>query len=247
MGSLVHPDTVTVLDPHHKRGPQQEAEQAEAQQRWEKLNAREHAVGGIMMAMVLASMFGTLAFIPADIEGFTPLLYMLSGSFILGAPGLYAIHRITKARDAVNFVRLAPLPKVAVPADVEAAYRAYLDAPQQLRVAHASEAVVEAVETHIPSMEDLLVEAARLHDLHGSASEEGLAVRDMMVQRAAKAQSLVVLAQRHQSAINDADASTLLVLGRAGDDTALDTMGEQMIDETFWVRSILDGNPDLDD
>jgi hypothetical protein len=247
MGSLVHPDTVTVLDPHHKRSAQQAAEQVEAQAQWEKMNRREGVVGGTMLFSLLASMFGYLFLLPNDIGGIAAASGLFAAAFIPVGPGLYVMHRVTAGREALDLVRYPTLPKVTVPADVAAAYSAYLEVPQQLRVAHAAEATVAAVEAHIPSMEDLLAEAGRLHALNASASEEGLALRDLMVQRAAKAQSLVVLAQRHQSAINDADASTLLVLGRAGDDTTLDTMGEQMIDETFWVRSILDGNPDLDD
>lgn len=201
------------------------------------------------MAVALAvSVLGSVGSLCADVMANGMLDSPAAGwscvAFLLGPMPSGLVWWAFKEREGRAALALVdePLRRLGVPADVGAAYRAYLEVPNQLRVAQAAEDTVGVIEGQIPHMEDLLVEAARLHRLDGSATEPALAVREQMVSLIAQAQSLVVLAQRHQCAIADAEASTALVLGRGPDPSTMSHLADKMIDDTVWVRGILDGD-----
>lgn len=230
-GALTHPDTMAVANPYDADTPDRAAARAIAVRGQRRANI---SLGATLTtgvgAMGAIAVLGTVN--PA-IFGFSATLFIF---FVCLTGVSFECHYDRK-------VEATKAPPVSVPADVGAAYTAFQHAPSRLRSAGADENTVGVVEARMGHMDDLLVEAARLHALGADASEDGLAVRERMITHAAKAQSLLVLAQRQSAAIADADAGTALVLGRGVDDDGFDQAGVRLVEDTEFVRGVL--NPRL--
>jgi hypothetical protein len=250
-GSLTHPKSVTVVDPYDVDTPERAAARLAHSTRWDMDTFFAGAaamfviatVPNVFLVPVIEFVFGPLVDAPVGSNERTiSRLFML---FVLNSlPALaLVVHAVRRNRTTPRYddALVAPLRMLSVPADVATAYAAFREAPTQLRAASAGEDVVAVVEARMGHMEDLLVEAARLHALDADATEDGLAVREQMITHAAKAQSLLVMAQRKAVAIADADAGTALVLGRGADDTAFEDAGAQLAEETEFVREVLNG------
>lgn len=249
-GAITHPDTKRVLDPTDVDTPERAAARLAVKSRWDPFGV---VVGGVFL-LLYGAMFSILAVLLGE-NLFGPLVDAPVGSdartnarvaalIPMAAlfPLAFAFYARSRNKKIDQFVPLAaPLRTLTVPADVASAYTAFCKTPEQLRARNAGEDAVAVVEARMGHMEDLLVEAARLHALGADATKDGLAVREQMITHAAKAQSLVVMAQRKAMAIADADAGTALVLARGADDGEFEQAGAQLAEDTTFVRDVLDG------
>lgn len=223
VGSLTHTATRQVSDPYTPPN-------RDARERARRINRSMgfFAVGGA-----------------AAMTGFELMTIMASGMRLEGAIGMTVSVVTTLGfllwrNPAYNAAVLAANGETLnVPVDVATAYRTYAAAPLALRKAHANENAVAQVEAHLPYMDDLLTEAARLHAADLWASEEAQSVRTAMVRLAAHAQTLTVLAERSRMATDAAALSTPALLMRHPDESTFETLGERMLDETTFVRGIL--------
>lgn len=236
MGTLAHPKAVQVADPQHRPDPE-----AVAAIDREARRILRSFVGGLVGigSSVGAMVTGDAGWLGA---GQTTLLVGAGGAYasVIGAFWLGSHFETREMR-----ARRATRPNMlTVPADVAAAYRAFTETPQKLRALNASESVVGAVEAQAGYAEALLAEAAALHAADASTTHEAFAVRDTLVQMAAHAQSLVVLAQRHHAMVNAAAASTPMLLRRRPDVAVLAAAAQTITEETSLVRALLDGAPD---
>lgn len=223
-GHLVHPDVAAVPDPHHV------------------LVVVPGGAGrpyGIAAGTSLAVAFVLIMVSVPNADHFAPAVgYTMFGSSAVTSFLAIVFAAMAADRDVAASRRRT----VLVPADVAAAYAAYVQTPQALRKAGAAETAVAQVEAHLPYIEDLLVEAARLHAAGVSASEEALRVRDAMVNLAANAQTLTVFAQRQHMAIEATALTTPALLMRHPDQSLFKATAEEMAQETTFVKSILTGN-----
>lgn len=231
-GYLTHPDSVGVSDPHNTLTPDRVAAQAVVS----RGRRAPSIVGAATILIAIGEVTVMLTLGPASVV-------VLAGTLVVMLVVMFGVGLIAMLSDKhyTRMIKAAEPCSLSVPADVGAAYAAYRQTPAQLRTASAGEDVAAVVEARMGHMEDLLVEAARLHALDADATEDGLAVREQMITHAAKAQSLLVMAQRKAVAIADADAGTALVLGRGADDTAFEDAGAQLAEETEFVREVLNG------
>jgi hypothetical protein len=222
-GALVHPTTVKVADPHHV-----DDEALLASSRHYDRRGWQAWLAGVLL--LTASIVAAIAF------GNAVLALSLQSVALASIVGAF---RCSARMEGLK--RSATAKQLQVPSDVATAYRNYRDAPRSLRRAGADETVVAGVEEHLPYADDLLVEAARLHAVGASTTEEALAVRDALVRLAANAQTLTVLAQRRKVMIEAAALATPSLLMRHPDEGGFTRMGNSMMVETEFVREVLDG------
>lgn len=224
-GHLVHPQSVQVLDPYATADPQ--------------VTDRKRRLGNwadLYMLGVPASGVAAGACVGIGTEPSPVFILPWMAALLAASVGCW----ITSSR--LDTLERDSMPAtMTVPADVAAAYDAYRSAPLLLRKAGAAEAAVAQVEAHLGYMDDLLVEAARLHAIGASATDEAFGVRDTMVRLAANAQTLTVLAERHRVAIAATALTTPSLLARQPDESGFKTTGAAMAEETTYVRGILDG------
>lgn len=236
MGTLAHPKVTHLTDPAHRPDPAMEAA-IKCERRRTLLSLLGAWVGFSGGAGVTA--LGYAGWIGG---GDITMGIATGAAFVSVVAGTVTGNHFEKRE---NRARRAAKPRaLTVPADVAAAYTAFAQVPARLRALDANESAVGAVEEQAGYAEALLAEAAALHAADASATHEALAVRDTLVQMAAHAQSLVVLAQRHHTMVNAAAVSTPMLLSRRPDAGVLAAAAQTITEETALVRDLLDGAPD---
>lgn len=225
VGALVHPETVTVVDPY---ATVDEAVSAQVD--------HHDAWTGLFLAMTL-----TVFVVGCGAGAFMESLVTIWASMGVTIAAAASLPIWWDARAMAAWVANRPN-MLSVPADVGAAYTAYTSAPAALRKTGANETVIASVEAHSSYADGLLAEAHRLHDIDASATPEGLAVRDALVDLAAQAQTLTTLAQRHRAMVDAATLTTPMLLAHRPDRSVFRQAAETMTEETVFVRGILDAS-----